>query len=321
MTNTIRNRMFSSAFAASSPFGVMFHHFFDDRRHPRIEGALSVDEFDQILSNPGPFTFLPAADWLARLERGTLRSNEICITFDDALLSQYELAEPVLRHHDLTAFWFVYSSVFNGDVPMLEVYRYFRNVQYNNTSLFYSDYFSAATALFDLDIESIRELESAQHYLIDFSIYNKSDRLFRFVRDRALEPDQNDLIMQRLMAAHEFDPASVAQDLWLTNDHIRQLSNNGHIVGLHSYSHPTNLSSYSEEQQRDEYIQNAEHLTKVTGNVPNIMAHPSNSYSEVTIQILKDLNIKYGFRSNDNVKRPYNFELPRVDHKLFFTPS
>ena len=42
-----------------------------------------------------------------------LSSNDICLTFDDTLKCQYDIAYPILKKEKLNAFYFIYSSVFD----------------------------------------------------------------------------------------------------------------------------------------------------------------------------------------------------------------
>ena len=53
---------------------------------------------------------LPADEWMARATSDRLDENDLCLTFDDALRCQYDVALPVLEKYGLTAFWFVYSG-------------------------------------------------------------------------------------------------------------------------------------------------------------------------------------------------------------------
>ena len=52
--------------------------------------------------------------------------------------------------------------------------------------------------------------------------------------------------MKSLMVDMSFDEKSIIKNLWMSNEDLVNLSNNGHIIGLHSHSHPTNFSNKSE---------------------------------------------------------------------------
>ena len=52
-----------------------------------------VDGFEHL----DPSRILPAREWQDRLQRGALRSVDLCLTFDDALRCQFDVARPVLE--------------------------------------------------------------------------------------------------------------------------------------------------------------------------------------------------------------------------------
>src|SRR4051812_45501260 len=111
------------------PHGVMFHHF-HDATHPAGQGSISAGQLRHMIESIGPARILPAREFLWRAQHKTLRPTDICLTFDDNLRCQYDVALPVLREFGLTAFWFVYTSVLQGNVESLEIYRHFRMTQF-----------------------------------------------------------------------------------------------------------------------------------------------------------------------------------------------
>jgi peptidoglycan/xylan/chitin deacetylase (PgdA/CDA1 family) len=126
--------------AGPVPLGIMFHHFSSDR-HPFIQGALSQRDFARVLRSIGPERFLRPQDWIDRSQKGTLAPRDLCLTFDDALLSQVEVALPVLDDFGLKAFFFVYSSIFDGHYELFEMIRYFRNVHFATQDAFHNAFY------------------------------------------------------------------------------------------------------------------------------------------------------------------------------------
>lgn len=84
----------------------------------------------------------------------------------------------------------------------------------------------------------------------------------------------------------------------MTDDDLKMLAGSDHHVGLHSYDHPYVIGELPGEEQRRQYAMNREHITRVTGRVPDSMSHPLNSYNEETLSALRDLGIRAGFRAN-----------------------
>ncbi len=297
--------------------GVIFHHFVG-MGHPYIQGALTAEQFDQLLTAVGVHKFLDPERWVAARMSGQLREDQHCLTFDDALQSQVDIALPVLESHGLKAFFFVYSSVLEGHLELFEVYRYFKNQFYGSIDSFYLDFYAELAR--QLGAATFRdELASADAhgYLQQYSFYTEADRRFRFVRDRLLSTEQYGAVMASLMASRATSPAAIANNIWIGVPGLQRVQAGGHVIGLHSHTHPTNMVTMARDLQDVEYTRNMECLIKVLGYRPDTMAHASGSYNEDTLDILRSLGVKLGFRSDDDVGGGTMLELPRLDYKIF----
>jgi peptidoglycan/xylan/chitin deacetylase (PgdA/CDA1 family) len=292
---------------------IMFHHF-HDLHHYKSQGSLGSDEIRQILLFLlNKFQIISPFDYLYKHSNNTLQENEICLTFDDGLLCQYDVALPVLESLSLQAFWFIYSSAIEKKEGNLEIYRYFITNYFNSQDDFYSNFFINVADI-KKDFDNIKSLFEKSNYLNEFKFYSFNDRFFRFIRDKILIKNQYYELMDSLLNQYNCDKKIAGEKLWMNEQHLKTLISKGHVIGAHSYSHPTNLARLSENEQFKEYSRNVKHLEDITGKKIEVMSHPCNSYSEDTLQILKDLNIKVGFRSNYVEKNFSNFELPRIDH-------
>ena len=104
-----------------------FHHFHDEK-HPLSQGSMSIEDMDRMINYLDRDRILNADEFTQRYKENKLTSKDLCITFDDALLCQKDVALPVLDHYGIKAFFFVYSSIFNGKIESLEICRHFRTV-------------------------------------------------------------------------------------------------------------------------------------------------------------------------------------------------
>lgn len=294
---------------------IMFHHFHDSK-HPQGQGSLSSDDFEQMIDwLSRKHQILNADEYLAKLENNDLKNNEICLSFDDALLCQFEIAAPILDKREIKAFFFVYSSPFCGDPDSLEIYRYFRTTEFSNIDEFYDQFF------FQTRIDHLESYDNAlknydgKNYLSAFPFYTDNDKWFRYLRDIVLGKFKYEEIMNQLLINHQFDKEKASRNLWMSNKNIQELHNNGHIVGLYSYSHPTALHSLTIEQQEAEYGNNFDHLSSLLSTKPIAMSHPCGNYNEDTLKILSKFGIRIGFRSNNSVTHiKSSLEIPRNDH-------
>jgi len=293
----------------------MFHHFHDDDCHAPSQGSISADQLRRLIEDQGPERFLSPRDWVDRSIDGTLLPQDLCITFDDALRAQYDIARPVLKEFGITAFWFVYSSVFHGVPAQLEIYRHFRMTHFDAIDDFYDAFYEKASDLGHLSkIELKLKGFVADEYLTAHPYYSTSDRKFRFVRDEVLGDVNYNEIMDAMISSVGIDERSLMSLLWMDDTCLQDLHADGHIIGLHSYTHPTKLEYLPPDQQREEYTRNKAHLEGLLHEPVEAVAHPCNSYSNDTLKILEELGVKIGFRSNMREHSNGPLEMPREDH-------
>lgn len=296
----------------NQPHGIMFHHFYD-KKHIKSQGAITAIQLEKIIEYYND-NLLSAEDWFNKAKAKSLSDKDICLTFDDALLCQYEIALPVLEKYNLTAFWFIYSSVLNGGIGNLEVYRKFRTVYFSNIEDFYKKFFSVVDKLeYRKEVES--SLNNYQHNNWSHSqFFSQSDTKFRYVRDTALGHEKYKHVMDIMMENHNINIDEFTADLWMNVEHLQHLKKHTHIIGLHSHTHPTVLSKLSVVEQYREYKENFNLLHSVLGEKPKTVSHPCNSYNNQTLSILRDLNIDLGFRANMENHLFSKFEFPRENH-------
>jgi peptidoglycan/xylan/chitin deacetylase (PgdA/CDA1 family) len=276
---------------------------------------MSAAQLRQMIDFVGRERLLPAREWVERAVANTLRDGDLCLTFDDNLRCQFDVAVPVLRELGLTACFFVYSSVLTGAVERLELYRHFRTTSFASVEAFYDAFYKTIDhGPFASRVRHAMLRFNPRTYLSAFAFYTDADRRFRFVRDDVLGPDAYHNVMERMLFDRDVDQRRIAADLWMSADHLRQLHLDGHVIGLHSHTHPTRLARQSPQQQRDEYTINYRLIRQVTGSAPTTMSHPCNSYSPYTLSILRQLGIQIGFRANMQQTEYCAFEHPREDH-------
>lgn len=295
---------------------IMFHHF-HDQNHVPAQGSLSSDDFEEMLDwLIDQYEVLNAPDYLKKLESGCLTEHDVCLSFDDALLCQWSIAAPILRRRKLQAFFFVYSSVCMGSPDFLEIFRHFRMSCFDSVDKFYEIFFNNVKALDELNYRKAQKKYKELEYLTAYEFYTESDRWFRYLRDHELGTQRYNHLMYELMESKGFDPLSVADRLWMTDEHLKALYEEGHMIGLHSLNHPTRMSTLSCEDQYIEYSQNLQHLEHVLGQGAILsMSHPCGDYNDDTLSLLKNMGIKIGFRSNLATTQIKSFlEIPRDDH-------
>ena len=193
-------------------------------------------------------------------------------TFDDRLASQ-ELAIDVLDKKGIQGWFFV---VHHNE---MEQDRITRESSPDFHGWFMSEY-----------LKNYPYPNMPEDFLSAYPFYTQKEKEYRYIRD-VLNPFGHDEIMR----PHRRDVALL--DL----DKIRH-----HKIGLHSHSHPRRMSHLNAFEQYTEY----QLCCDLVGET-DCMSHPMGDYNDTTLEILKAMGIKYGFRSDD--KFFSNLELPRID--------
>ncbi|MEG9884697.1 MAG: polysaccharide deacetylase family protein [Hyphomicrobiales bacterium] len=294
--------------------GLMFHHF-HGQEHPVVQGSIDADSLSSMLDFVGLTNILPAQDYYARVLAGALEPRHLCVTFDDTLLCQYDIAKPVLDALGITAFWFVYSSVLEGQKEWLEIYRIFRTRWFDDIDHFYGLFFARVESCYGIDYRRRHARFDPRNYLPNDPFYSDNDRWFRYLRDRFLDSETYHRLMRDMLRDHQVDLEKISKNLWMKVGQIQTLSQEGHLIGLHSHTHPTRLAALSAQAQQGEYDANYAAIEHITGKAPTTASHPCNSYNAETLRLLRDKGIRLAFRADvADVENRSLLEMPRENH-------
>jgi peptidoglycan/xylan/chitin deacetylase (PgdA/CDA1 family) len=275
----------------------MFHRFHKSGNPRAGQGSVTEVELEKILNYVGTERIMQPAEWISRVKTHSLQKHHLCITFDDGLRSQFDVALPVLERYKLKAFWFVFSSVFDGEIDSNEIYNRFATTEFTSFEVFVEEFLQFCPVP-DRVFQNNGYGDFTQSLREQFPFYTENDIKFRFIRNKWLLRSDFEKVMDSMIEAKGLTISKIAEDLWLTDEHLKSLHRNGHCIGLHSYDHPFEMARLNVEEQRNQYLRNYQHIRHVTGDIVECMSHPLNSYSQDTIDILSELGIVCGFRSN-----------------------
>jgi len=133
--------------------GIMFHHFHDDEVHTKGQGSIDKDDFYKMINFIGRNNILDADIFFEKLKNNKLKEKEVCLTFDDAIRCQIDVALPVLEQLKIKSFFFVYTSMFEEKPNIFEIFRYFRMNYFNNVDEFYNSFYQ----VLDKDLKTFFE--------------------------------------------------------------------------------------------------------------------------------------------------------------------
>ena len=305
----------------------MFHHFHDDGIHTKIQGSIDKDDFYRIINFIGRNNILDADVFFEKYMNNKLKENEVCLTFDDAIKCQIDIALPILEDLKIKSFFFVYTSVFEGNPDNLEVFRYFRNNYFNSIDEFYENFYK----VLDTDLKSFFEKNSnkIKETKIKYPYYTIEDIKFRLVRDIFLTKSQYEENTFSLIKEKQLNYKDFYQKIFFQKSDLQTLNNLGHLIGLHTHTHPTLLEKLNYDEQKNEYEKNLSSISSILDKPKNeikCMSHPCGSYNNDTLEILKELGILLGFKqimtieSEKGMKKINNsfLEIAREDHSTIF---
>ena len=305
----------------------MFHHFHDDGIHKKGQGSIDKDDFYKMINFIGRNNILDADIFFEKFKNNKLKQNEVCITFDDAIKCQIDIALPVLEELKIKSFFFVYTSMLQGKPGNLELFRYFRMNYFKSVDEFYDSFYE----VLDKDLKSFFEKNSItiKEKKIKFSLYSIEDIKFRLVRDVFLTKVQYEDIMFLMFKEKQFNHNDFSKKLFFQKKDLQTLDNLGHLVGLHSHNHPTLLEKLSYDEQKSEYelcLSSISDILDKPKNEIKCMSHPCGSYNADTLKILKELGIELGFKQimtiepEKGMKKVNNsfLEIARQDHADIF---
>ncbi len=291
---------------------IMFHYFYDSVKHSFIHGALDSARFEELVTVLlEKKKLINASEWLDRFKNNKVE-GKVAFTFDDGLLSQYDIAYPILKKNNINAFWFVNSAPFNNTPINMELFRRFKHEYFKNPDDYYDLFFKQYEVEFK---KSIPDAE-CENYLSNYSFYTFNDRKYRYIRDLLLTQDQYEELVLKMIKTCNWPMQDYISKIWLNKVQLKELSDSGHCIGLHTHSHPINFKRLNKKEQLREYESNQNAIIEITGKKSTVMAHPINSYNSDTLNVLKDLGVRLGFCSTNKLQEYSDLELPRIDHTL-----
>ena len=303
--------------------GIMFHHFHDGGIHKKSQGSLDKNDFYKILNFIGKNNILDADIFFEKFKKKKLKEKEVCITFDDAVKCQIDVALPILEDLKIKSFFFVYTSIFEGNPDYLEVFRYFRTNYFNNIDEFYENFYELIDE--DLNIFFNKNNSKIQELKTKFPFYSIADVKFRLIRDIYFTKNQYEKKMFKMFEEKQFNYKAYLKKLFFQKDDLQKLDKLGNLIVLHSHTHPTSLEKLNYDEQKTEYEKNLgliSNILKKQKKDIKYMSHHCGSYNNDTLKILKELGIEIGFKQimtiekNKGMKKVNNsfLEIARQDH-------
>ena len=275
----------------------MFHRLCDKKKDSKIPGTITKKNIEDIIKFVNPKNILNPLVWLNKSKKNQLKKNDLCLTFDDGLLSQKKIALPILNKYGLKAFWFVHTQHFYKKFDNNEIFTKVIFNKFKNFKIFFKEY-----SLFNkLDLKIFNSKEFYEYFKIQkkyCKYYSMEEVQYRYLRDFYFTRKKHEKLMINFFLKKNINLSKESKKIWLSKKDISYLCKNNHVIGLHSFSHPSQISQLSNKSQEREYRKNLYSLNSICHKEITSMAHPMNSYNSNTFKVLKKLGIACGFKAD-----------------------
>ena len=172
----------------------MFHHFHDEQNHLPSQGSINLSDLRKILDYVQEnYNLISPDEYLYKTRKHSLDPKDTCLSFDDGIKSQFDIAAPELNDRNISAFYFIYTSIITDSPSLLEFNRDFRHYIYNKIDDYYVDFFSE----FKNQHPKYHKQYIAQYsdnYLSKAPYYSDNDKRYRYIRDNILKKDYQDIV-------------------------------------------------------------------------------------------------------------------------------
>lgn len=274
---------------------IVNYHRVLARPDPLLESEPCVDTFRwQVALLKQCFNVLPLSEAVPMLGNARMPARAVAITFDDGYRSTHDLALPILREFGLPATVFVTTRHIEDDSSMwndmiLEAVRRLPETPIDLGSI-------------GLDVYPMRTPEDRKataNTLIESCKY--------------LPPAARETLTGTLQTLARTD---LRQNLMLTAEMVRTLSNNRVDIGGHTVSHPI-LTRIDDDVARAEIVDNKQHLEAIIGKPVTLFAYPNGKrgtdFDQRHVRMVRDAGYQAAFTTASGAATRTNntFELPR----------
>ncbi|MDR1340711.1 MAG: polysaccharide deacetylase family protein [Prevotellaceae bacterium] len=300
---------------------IVMYHYVRDLKHSRYPGikGLDMDLFrGQTDFLQKHYHFVTVEQIIAAYDgKEELPPKAVLLTFDDAYIDHFTNVFPVLHDRkiqgaffppvkavtehtvlDVNKIHFILASVSNTNVLLEEIKQLLMHYAHEYVLKPYDYYFDKLAAANRFDSKEVIFIKRLLQVELEETLRNKmTNDLFRkFVSN---------------------DEQAFSQELYMSTDQLRCMTQCGMHVGSHGYDHYW-LGSLSKEKQEFEIQKSMEVIQKsIWGGVNhyNTVCYPYGNYNEDTLALLKQYDCRLGFTTEVRVASLNDspLTLPRLD--------
>lgn len=246
------------------------------------------------------------------------KENSFHLTFDDGTKDHYTLVSEILDKKGITASFFpVLGPITEKKVNTLEKQRYLQYEAFSDYKEFLNQFLHFASSSLNAEAVKIAS-QKAKHYLNEHSFYSDDERLFRYIRNEILKPQEFALVIDAMFEKAGINEREFIENNFLTKDEITKLSSAGHTIGGHTWSH-VRLPEQDPNRQIEEISLAHQALETLLKKPVTSFAYPFGDFTLESKNFLSESNIKVSFITANRLCLPSDeWQLiPRLDASIF----
>ena len=298
---------------------ITFHYVREikNSKYPNIKGLEFTEFKDQINYLVKNYEIISPED-LINKDFNSKKKNVI-LTFDDGLVDHYKYVYPFLKKKNISGSFYpaVESSLHKTILDVHKLQFILEKVQ--DRKLLLSKILKMVKLKginVDYYLEIQKDLTKANDLRFNDNITNIIRNLLQYILPLKISSSIGNQLFKKYVSINN---KNFMKELYLSEKNIKEMIENKMHFGSHGNKHVW-LQYLDKEQQYSEVSISKKFLIDngVDENYLSI-CYPFGSYNKTTIDVIKKLNFKIAYTTNDpKVKSPYkNLSLPRYDTNDF----
>lgn len=296
---------------------IMYHYVRDLKgsRYPDIKGLDYKDFKEQVKWLKNNFRIIRIEDVIAAYDgQCRLPDNAALLSFDDGYIDNYEYVFPILDKEKIQGTFYITGKTLREHI-LLDVNKI---------------HFILASAPIESILKDVIEqidkyrteysLESADDLFKQYAIPNRFDSketiFVKRILQTVLPENIRNEISSRLFEKYVGVPEEVfAKELYVNEDQLLCMKNNGMHIGLHGYDHYW-LGRLSEEKMQEDIDKSIEAMKSIVDSDEWVFNYPYGSYNDAVIEHLKRRGCKLAMTTDVRVadtEQDDRYLLPRLD--------
>lgn len=209
----------------------------------------------------------------------SLPANAVVITFDDGYKNNYVYAYPILKKYSMPATIFVTT----GNI--------------GNGQMFWWD---KVAYVLDHTTASHIQLDEIGDFILKSKFDRQNARSSIVEKLKTLSEKQKNLMVSKLLyLANTTIPHNMGNELRLSWEEIKEMSNQRITFGAHSVSHAI-LTRVSPEQAKYEILQSKKDIEENTKLRVTAFSYPNGDYEPMLVKFVKDSGFECAFSVKPN---------------------